>query len=89
MGGQRHRLLLLDREQLEIDGVQNVESFSATHVVLETNQGLLKLSGEEFHIRNLDLETEKVQLEGLVIAIEYLENRKGLKGKGFLDRLFR
>jgi sporulation protein YabP len=87
--GKHHRLLLLDREMMELEGVQGVGNFNESLVVLSTNKGYLKIVGEDLHIQNLDLETEKLQLTGLITTIEYSEDRQGQKGKKFLDRLFR
>lgn len=86
--GQHHRLLLLDRERLEVEGVRSVISFDANRILVETIQGTLKLTGEELHIKHLDLEAQKLHVEGLVTALEYTEDR-GMRGKGFLGRLFR
>ncbi|MGI6575787.1 MAG: sporulation protein YabP [bacterium] len=87
--GQHHRLLLLDREVMELEGVRRVESFNENQIVLETNKGYLKILGEDMHIQNLDLDTEKLHLVGLITAVEYIENKQGLKGKKILNRLFR
>ena len=85
---QHHRLILLDREQLEVVGAINVISFDAHQIIVDTNQGILKLTGEDLHVKHLDLQAEKLTVEGLIVGMEYSENR-GLKGKGLIGRLFR
>ncbi|MGI5823493.1 MAG: YabP/YqfC family sporulation protein, partial [Dethiobacteria bacterium] len=41
----RHRLVIDNRERLEITGVLNVDSFDDQEIVLETEQGLLAMRG--------------------------------------------
>ena len=89
---KEHRIEILQREQVRIQGVIHVESFDERQVVVETDLGILTLIGEEFHITSLDLERGLLVLEGAFTGLEYsgldrLKNRQ--KDRGFLQRLFR
>lgn len=87
-----HKVEILQREQIRILGVVHVESFDDRQVVVETDMGMLTLSGEEFHITSLDLERGQMVIEGMFSALEYsgLDRSKARqKDKGFLQRLFR
>lgn len=87
-----HKVELLQREQVRIQGVVHVESFDDRQVVVETDMGMLTLAGEEFHITSLDLEKGQMVIEGTFVALEYSgqdRSKARQKGKGFLQRLFR
>lgn len=85
---QHHKVVMIDREQMEIVGVEDVISFDDQEIVIETIRGILKLTGTDLHIKHLDLEATKLDVEGLICVLEYTENR-GFSGKGIWGRLFR
>jgi sporulation protein YabP len=85
---EHHRLVLVDREQMEVSGVQGVVNFDDQEIVVETNRGILKITGSDLHIKHLDLEAGKMEVDGLFAALEYSQS-PGAKGKGLLGRLFR
>ncbi|HHW25973.1 MAG TPA: sporulation protein YabP [Firmicutes bacterium] len=87
-----HKIEIVQREQVRLQGVIHVESFDEQQVVVETDLGMLTLSGEEFHITSLDLDKGLMIIEGNVGALEYSHldrARLRQKDKGFLQRLFR
>ncbi len=92
-GNQQHKLVIDNREHMEINGVVNVDSFDDEEIVLETEMGLLAIRGENLHIRHLNLEEGELNIEGFVLELAYSEERGskgfGSKGKGFLERLFK
>lgn len=91
-GEKGHKVEILQREQVRIHGVVHVESFDDRTVAVETDMGLLTLSGEEFHITSLDLEKGQMVVDGLVEGLEYSgmeRSRDRQKDKGILQRLFR
>ena len=55
-GGQVHRLQLDGREKLTMSGVEDVERFDDTCIVLTTCAGTLVVSGEALHIGKLSLD---------------------------------
>ncbi|BCV23499.1 MAG TPA: sporulation protein YabP [Firmicutes bacterium] len=86
---EEHRVLMLNRERLEISGVRHVDSFDDKSIVLETNLGVLHLRGEGLHIKQLSLEQEKLEVEGEITSLEYSESRAEKRGKGILARLLK
>ncbi|MGE5579665.1 MAG: sporulation protein YabP [Bacillota bacterium] len=91
-GDKAHKIEILQREQVRLQGVIHVESFDDRQVVVETDMGMLSLAGEEFHITSLDLEKGQMILEGMFLGLEYsgLDRAKARqKDKSFLQRLFR
>ena len=87
----KHNISLLDREFLEIDGVNHVESFDDEQVVLATKLGILDIKGENLHIKLLNLDQGKLTMEGTIKSLSYQEEGKVKvakgKGKGLLSRI--
>lgn len=80
-----HHVILEEREQLVISGVEEVESFDENTIVLTTAQGGLEIQGEGLHIEKLSLDGGDLRVEGRVNALIYgaEEGRRG----GLLSRL--
>lgn len=81
-----HRLELVGREQLTISGVEDVERFDETSIVMSTSAGILVITGEELHIGKLSLDGGELHVDGRVDSISYEEG--GREQGGFLRRLF-
>jgi len=89
----QHALHVINREQVEVQGVLAVESFDDQEIVLETDMGTLSLRGEELHIKQLDLESGRCAVEGLILACMYSAPRqrgpRQPRGRSFLERLLK
>ena len=88
---RRHQFTLKHRESMSVEGVVNVESFDSHEVLLETDQGMMHIRGEDLHIKELNLEGGSLHVDGFVHSIEYTGEGPRRKGKttGFWGRLFR
>lgn len=84
-----HQLSLKKREELAVDGVNNVESFDDSEIVLETTLGVLIIRGEGLKVKELNIETGSMAVTGHIDGLEYAGETLGEKGRGFLGRLFR
>ena len=82
-----HRLTLEGREKLTVGGVEDVERFDESTIVLTTSLGVMTVTGEDLHIEKLSLDGGGLQVEGSIDAILYEEDR-GARG-GFFARLLR
>lgn len=80
-----HHLILEEREQLVVSGVEEVESFDENTIYLTTTLGGLEIQGEELHIEKLSLDGGDLKVEGRVSALIY-ETEGGRRG-GLLSRL--
>ena len=85
--GWRHKIALLDREELTIDGVVNLGSYDEKEIMMETEYGNLMVRGEELNIKNLNLEKGNISIDGVISGILYEEVTQ--KKKGLLGRLLR
>lgn len=82
-----HHLILEGREQLSVSGVEEVESFDETQIVMYTSKGALIVRGEGLHIEKLSLDGGDLKVEGTIDSLTYEESQRE-KG-GLLSRLFR
>jgi sporulation protein YabP len=89
-----HSLNIINREQVTVQGVLAVDSFDDEEIILETDLGTLTLRGEELHIKQLDLETGRLSVEGFVNVCIYSAPRqrgggRPTRGKSLLERLLK
>ena len=81
-----HHIILEEREQLVVSGVEEVESFDEGTILLTTVQGGLEIQGEGLHIEKLSLDGGDLKVEGRVNALLY-EADRGRRSGGLLSRL--
>lgn len=82
----RHKLILDARNKLSVSGVDEVESFDETAIVMLTPLGTLVIRGENLHIEALSLDGGELKVTGEIDALSYEEDsRQG----GWFSRLFR
>jgi sporulation protein YabP len=81
-----HRLELEGREKLTVSGVEDVERFDETGIVMSTSAGVLTVTGEDLHIGQLSLEGGELHVDGRIDSVSY-EEASELRGS-FLHRLF-
>ena len=86
MTAAEHRLELVGRERLTVTGVEDVERFDETSIVMSTSAGMLVISGEELHIGKLALDGGELHVDGRIDSVTYEENTQG-RG-GLFSRLF-
>ncbi len=83
-----HKLTMDGREHLTVSGVENVERFDETCIVMTTCVGTLVVTGEGLHIDKLSLDGGELHVDGQIDALEYEDRRTGANGGGLLARLF-
>ena len=81
-----HHILLENRNRLAVSGVEEVESFDESAIVMGTSKGVLVVRGEQLHIEQLSLDGGALKVEGYVDSITYEEERTA-RGGGLLARL--
>ena len=80
-----HRLELSGREHLVVSGVEDVERFDETGIVMSTSAGTLVVTGEGLHIGKLSLEGGELHVDGHIDAVNYEE--QAVHRGGFFSRL--
>ena len=81
-----HRLELAGREHLTVTGVEDVERFDETGIVMSTSAGALVVTGEDLHIGKLSLDGGELHVDGRIDSVTYEDDRQS--GGGFFSRLF-
>ena len=85
-----HKLLASNRSMASLSGVLDVISFDLKEILLETEQGMLTIRGNDLHINRLSVEKGDVEIEGRLDAFLYSDtsHSKG-SGESLLGRLFK
>mgnify|MGYP003307434335 CR=1 FL=1 len=83
---QYHRITLEGRERLMVGGVEDVERFDDTCIVMSTCAGTLVVTGEGLHIDKLSLDGGELHVDGRIDGLDYEEDV--VRSGGFFSRLF-
>ena len=81
-----HRLELVGRERLVVSGVEDVDRFDETGIVMSTAAGTLVVTGEDLHIGKLSLDGGELHVDGRIASVTYED--EGQSRGGFFSRLF-
>lgn len=85
-----HKLVVNNRKTSMVTGVLDVLAFDLNEVLLETEQGMLMLKGNDLHVNRLSLEKGEVDLTGHVDSIAYSDvQQNSKKGENFFVKLFK
>ena len=82
----KHKLILIDRKSLCIEGVSELISFDENAIELNTLDGRLFISGKELTVGTLCVEKGSIDISGRIEALEYLADTP-TKG-GIFKRFF-
>ena len=83
----RHQLTLVDREELNVDGVVSLGSYDEKEIVMETEQGVLIIKGDGINIKQLNLEQGNIIIEGTIKGMNYEDDSR--QKKGLLERFLK
>lgn len=85
-----HKIVINNRKTSVVTGVLDVLSFDLSEILLETEQGMLMVKGNDMHVNRLSLEKGEVDLSGNIDSIAYSEvHAKGKQSENILAKLFR
>ena len=82
----KHKLILIDRKSLCIEGVSELISFDENAIELNTADGRLFITGTELSVGTLCVEKGAIDITGRIDTLEYLADVPS--GGGFIKRLF-
>lgn len=85
---QSHGVIIENREKMSVSGVNDVETFDENTIVIHTVMGIMTICGSCLHIRELNVDTSDLNIEGNIDSIEY-RNESYEKKKGLFQGLFR
>lgn len=85
-----HKVLLSNRKTGNFSGVIDVLSFDVGEILLETEQGMLLIKGEDLHVNRLSLEQGEIDVAGRIDSLAYSEVKNYAKSaESFFGRLFK
>ena len=85
-----HKVSMTNRRNCTLSGVKDVLSFDIHEVLLETEQGMLMIKGDDLHVSRLTLDRGEVDVDGRIDSLTYSEVSGGVhKTESLLSRLFR
>lgn len=89
-GARTHKVTMTNRRTCTINGVNDVLSFDVHEILLETEQGMLMIKGNELHVNRLTLDKGEVDIDGKIDSFTYSDvalNKH--QNESFLAKLFR
>ena len=90
INNKSHKITMTNRKTCMITGVKDVLSFDLNEVLLETEQGMLTMKGDDLHVSRLSLDQGEVDVDGRIDSLVYSEiSSYGQKGESLFARLFR
>lgn len=89
-GGRTHKVVMSNRRTCGITGVNDVLSFDVHEILLETEQGMLMIKGQELHVSRLMLDKGEVDIDGRIDSFTYSDVAGSVSGKpqSLFSRLF-
>ncbi|MGE5558520.1 MAG: sporulation protein YabP [Bacillota bacterium] len=87
--GEVHQVKLLGRRNLSLEGITAMGSYDDTEIYLDTSAGALYIKGQDLHIKQLNLDEGRMEVEGTFVALTYSDTVSSRGGKGFLSKLLR
>ncbi|MCM1539925.1 MAG: sporulation protein YabP [Blautia sp.] len=85
-----HKVTMTNRKSCIIGGVNDVLSFDIHEILLETEQGMLMIKGDDLHVSRLTLEKGEVDIDGKIDSFTYSDaGGAGRKGESLFAKLFR
>ncbi len=85
-----YKVVMNNRRTCNLTGINDVLSFGEKEIILENEQGMSMIRGNELHVSRLTLDKGEVDVDGRIDSFTYSE-QWGLntKGESFLSRLFK
>lgn len=83
---RNQNIIIEDRELMSVTGVEQVESFNESTIILTTIKGGMTIKGEELNISKLNLEEGSVKIDGKINGVAYTAREatpKNIMGKLF------
>lgn len=78
-------LIIKEKKDLFIDGVENVEGFDENYVTLSTVAGKINVEGEDLKIEGLSSDKGEIHVSGKIMGVYYSQAQKG---RGLFSKIF-
>ncbi len=81
-----HNVIMESRKKISVSAVEDMECFDDGKVVVYTSMGIMVITGKNFHMNRLSLDTGEIVIEGDIDSVVY-EQAKVNEKKGFFAKL--
>ena len=81
-------IIIEGRKRISVSGGEDVDCFDEDSIVLITTGGTLTVTGSDFHINKLSVETGELIIDGSFDSCRFDETAIGGKG-GFFSKMFK
>ena len=81
--GRMHKIIMTNRRTCTVNGVNDVLSFDLREILLETEQGMLMIRGNELHVNRLTLDKGEVDIDGRIDSFVYSDTAASGEKQGF------
>ncbi len=69
-----HNIIMEDRKNLRISGVNEIDNFTESRIILSTTLGELVIKGDDLHVISLDAESGDFIMTGNINSLVYSRN---------------
>ena len=80
---ERQMISISDRKNLTLTGVEDVQSFNETGIILKTCLGMLAVDGVGLRITHLSRESGQMYIEGEIGGVVFFDPAEPKKKRGF------
>lgn len=83
---KNQNIVIEDRTNIAISGVEQVDSFNENTIILSTIKGGISIKGEGLNVSKLNLDEGNVKITGVINSLTYISKEgapKNLMGKIF------
>lgn len=85
---KKHKVLLFQREKLEIDSIEEVISFDEGEIELLCSMGRLQITGSGLHVEKISLEEGTITVTGKIDSLYYPDEHT-TERRGFFSRFLK
>jgi sporulation protein YabP len=85
---KKHSIIIENRNRILLSGVNDVDSFNETDIVMYTVMGTLKVRGKKLQVVRFSTETGELEISGEIDAASYSKGT-GKTPINFITRIFK
>ena len=84
---KNQNITIEDRRKINITGVEQVDSYNESTIILSTIKGGINIKGEGLNISKLNIDDGSVKISGLINSLTYI-SKEGAP-KNFMGKIFK
>lgn len=85
----KHKVILVNKNDLLIEGVKTIDSFDSSEFLIETIMGYMHITGKGLMLGKMDNDKEELTIKGEVNKMEYVSMGKDKNPGGLLKKIFK